>query len=40
MEIGLWIMVEIGFEIGFLDFSYFSISVPVVVSMESGGDMA
>ena len=40
MEIGLWVTVETGFEIGFLDFNYFSISVPVVVSMESGGDMA
>ena len=40
MEIGLWVMVEIGFEIGFLGFSYFSTSVPMVVDIESSGGVA
>ena len=38
MEIGLWVTVEIGFEIGFLGFSCFSVSVLMVEAwLESVG---
>ena len=38
MKIGLWVTVKIGFEIGFLGFSCFSISILVVEAwLESIG---